>query len=102
MTPLIVGASRGLGLGLAHQYLNRGRQLSAPSKDQRGPSRTILRMRLAEGEVETVDVVDSTQVTDLRQPLVGRSFDLLFVNAGRCRLIEPCAKGLSRNNRIGG
>ncbi len=82
-TALIVGASRGLGLALAAEYLKRGWHVVATV---RGSNRTPLHA-LAAGnkgrlEIETVDIVDPDQVAALRQRLGARHFDLLFVNAG--------------------
>jgi NAD(P)-dependent dehydrogenase (short-subunit alcohol dehydrogenase family) len=82
-TALIIGASRGLGLALAEEYLRRGWRVVATV---RGASRTPLHALAArhEGrlEIETVDIVDPDQVAALRQRLQPRAFDLLFVNAG--------------------
>jgi NAD(P)-dependent dehydrogenase (short-subunit alcohol dehydrogenase family) len=82
-TALIVGASRGLGLGLAKEYLNRGWRVVATV---RGSGRTPLHdlMVRADGrlEIATVDINVPAQIDALRQHLEGRMFDLLFVNAG--------------------
>ena len=80
---LIIGASRGLGLALAQEYVNRGWSVVATV---RGSGRTRLHevpehvsARLS---IEQVDITDFSQIAALRQRLNGRSFDLLFVNAG--------------------
>lgn len=80
---LIIGASRGLGLALAGEYLRRGWQVTATV---RGTGRTALHElagssagRLA---VETVDITVPEQVTSLRERLAGARFGLLCVNAG--------------------
>jgi NAD(P)-dependent dehydrogenase (short-subunit alcohol dehydrogenase family) len=82
-TALIVGASRGLGLGLAREYLNRGWRVVATV---RGSGRTALHdlLALADGRLEmaAVDINVPAQIDALRQHLEGRAFDLLFVNAG--------------------
>jgi NAD(P)-dependent dehydrogenase (short-subunit alcohol dehydrogenase family) len=82
-TALIVGASRGLGLALAKEYLSRGWDIVATV---RGNARTGLHdLRDKHGdkiEIETVDIVEQDQVSALRERLRGRVFDLLFVNAG--------------------
>lgn len=82
-TALIIGASRGLGLGLVREYLARGWQVTGTV---RGTARTQLH-ELAAGAgrrlaIETVDIVEPAQIAALRQRLAGRAFDLLFVNAG--------------------
>jgi NAD(P)-dependent dehydrogenase (short-subunit alcohol dehydrogenase family) len=82
-TALIIGASRGLGLGLVREYLGRGWHVMGTV---RGPTRTALH-DLADGHsgkvaIETVDINQPDQVAALRERLAGRHFDLLFVNAG--------------------
>lgn len=80
---LLVGASRGLGLALADQWVRRGWYVTATV---RGTGRTGLH-ELADRhpesiEVETVDITVPDQVAALRTRLGQRRFDLLFVNAG--------------------
>jgi NAD(P)-dependent dehydrogenase (short-subunit alcohol dehydrogenase family) len=82
-TVLVVGASRGLGYALAAEYLERGSRVVATV---RGGDRTPLH-ELAETaggrlEIEHVDINAPEQVEGLRDRLVARRFDLLFVNAG--------------------
>ena len=82
-TLLLIGASRGLGLALAREYLGRGWHVVAT---ERAGSRSKLHALLeaADGrlEIETVDIVDTEQVAALRARLASRTFELLFVNAG--------------------
>lgn len=80
---LLIGASRGLGLALAGEYLGRGWQVVAT---ERAGSRSGLHP-LAAGAggrlaIETVDIVHPDQVAALRARLAERRFDMLFVNAG--------------------
>ena len=80
---LLIGASRGLGLAMAEEYLERGWQVTGTV---RGPRTTGLH-DLAERSngqlrIEAVDINVPDQVRALRQRLQSRSFDLLFVNAG--------------------
>ncbi len=80
---LLIGASRGLGLAMAQEYVDRGAQVVATV---RGETRTALHdLHQAAGgrlEIEQVDITVPDQVQALRQRLGSRSFDLLFVNAG--------------------
>jgi NAD(P)-dependent dehydrogenase (short-subunit alcohol dehydrogenase family) len=80
---LIIGASRGLGLGLVREYLGRGWHVCGTV---RGPAPTALHdlMDQADGRltIETVDINDPAQTKALRERLAGRLFDLVFVNAG--------------------
>lgn len=82
-TVLIIGASRGLGWGLARAYLQRGWHVVATVRP--GSTDTplhALREHHARLETDTVDVTDQAQVAALAERCAGRTFDLLFVNAG--------------------
>ena len=80
---LLVGASRGLGLAIAEEYLNLGWHVVATARqkaetalhDLAGKSRGQL-------DIEIVDITDPTQVSALHTRLASELFDLLFVNAG--------------------
>ncbi len=78
---LIVGASRGLGLGLAREYLSRGWHVVATV---RGGDTELHALDGAAGrlEIEQLDVTEPAQIDALRERLAGRTLDLLFVNAG--------------------
>ena len=82
-TVLIVGASRGLGLGLARAYAKRGWRVIgtvrgvAPTGLHALADQTGDRVR-----VEVVDITIQEQVAALRERLAGEELDLLFVNAG--------------------
>ena len=82
-TALIIGASRGLGLGLVREYLGRGWHVVGTV---RGPARSPLHdladLHPAKLEIETVDINHPAETDALRERLSGRDFDLLFVNAG--------------------
>ncbi|GEP02847.1 SDR family oxidoreductase [Methylobacterium oxalidis] len=76
---LIVGASRGLGLGLAEALARRGWQVTAT---QRSPSPGLAALAADGVRVETVDIDDDAAVASLRERLGGEIFDLVFVVAG--------------------
>lgn len=79
-TALIVGASRGLGLGLAREYLARGWRVIATT---RGNDRALAALTGQDRlRIEHVDIVDTAAVASLRQRLAGERIDLLFVVAG--------------------
>jgi NAD(P)-dependent dehydrogenase (short-subunit alcohol dehydrogenase family) len=82
-TVLLIGASRGLGLAIAAEYVERGSHVVATV---RGPRRTALhdlQDRVGDRlEIEHVDIDAPDQVEALRDRLCSRRFDLLFVNAG--------------------
>ena len=79
-TALIIGASRGLGLGLAAEYLRRGHDVIGTV---RGTGRTSLHELAQERlTVEQLDINEPGEVSALRGRLDGRAIDVLFVNAG--------------------
>ena len=82
-TMLIAGASRGLGHGLAAEFLTRGWQVIGTV---RGGGRTALHaLRDAHPDrtaVEALDIDDPASIAGLRTRLSGRELDALFVNAG--------------------
>jgi NAD(P)-dependent dehydrogenase (short-subunit alcohol dehydrogenase family) len=81
-TILLVGASRGLGLGLAREYLDRGWQVIATARSA-APELQAL-MAEADGRlvVEQVDIMDDDNVAALRDRLAGRKLDVVFLVAG--------------------
>jgi NAD(P)-dependent dehydrogenase (short-subunit alcohol dehydrogenase family) len=82
-TILIIGASRGLGHAIAAEFLKRGWNAVGTV---RGNARTKLHDLADEHagrvEIESLDVTKPDQIAALRDRLSGRSFDILFVNAG--------------------
>ena len=78
-TALIVGASRGLGLGLAEEYLRRGWSVIGTVRDDEGE-----RALRAAGDVrvERLDVTDPEAADRLVERMAGETLDLLFLNAG--------------------
>lgn len=81
---LIAGASRGLGLGLAQEYLSRGWEVIATVRSDAGQAALTGIGAATAGilSVERLDISLPDQVAALRRDLAGRSLDLLFVNAG--------------------
>lgn len=89
---LIIGSSRGLGLGLAEEYLKRGWNVVGTVRASR---RTALH-EVAERsggrlEVENVDVAQLETIAALSKRLAGRRFDVLFVVAGVGRAEDAVA-----------
>jgi NAD(P)-dependent dehydrogenase (short-subunit alcohol dehydrogenase family) len=82
-TALIVGASRGLGLALAQEYLARGWRVVATQRAEAGSGLRELVGRFGDRlEIERLDITRSDEIRALRTRLSGRRLDLLFVNAG--------------------
>ena len=92
---LIIGASRGLGLAMAAEFLKKGWSVVGTVQDS---ARTELHDLADEHpghiEVESLDVTEPDQIAALRERLSGRSFDILFHNAGiaNANPHEPVAK----------
>ena len=82
-TILLIGASRGLGLAIAAEFLTRGWNVLGTV---RGTAPTQLH-KLAQShpnriEIEPLDITDPAQLAALHTRLAGRTFAMLFVNAG--------------------
>ena len=83
-TALIVGASRGLGLGLAKELYGRGWRVIGT---RRSPAADKGLQALADASggkvsVETLDMLDASAIDALAERLAGETLDLVFVNAG--------------------
>lgn len=81
---LVVGASRGLGLAVAAELVERGWHVTGTVRD---PAASTGLRALAEAhpdrvEVERLEVNDPEQLVQLHRRLAGRTLDVLFVNAG--------------------
>jgi len=76
---LIVGASRGLGLGLVETFLQRGWRVTAT---QRSASPGLAALASDALRVETADIDDDAAVASLHDRLASERYDLVFVVAG--------------------
>ncbi|HEX4742348.1 MAG TPA: SDR family NAD(P)-dependent oxidoreductase [Caulobacteraceae bacterium] len=83
-TVAIVGASRGLGLGLAAEFLRRGARVIGTVRDLAAGSglHALGEPAGARLEIETADVTDAEGIAALRRRLDGRRLDVLMVNSG--------------------
>jgi NAD(P)-dependent dehydrogenase (short-subunit alcohol dehydrogenase family) len=80
---LLIGASRGLGLAVAKEYLNNGAIVVATVRGTEHTALHDLQGSFADRlEIESVDITIEEQVANLHDRMLGRQFDLLFVNAG--------------------
>ncbi|HEX5320727.1 MAG TPA: SDR family oxidoreductase [Stellaceae bacterium] len=77
-TALIVGASRGLGLGLAKELRARDWAVIGTARDRAGSER----IEALGARAEIADTADAGSVAALSRRLSGEAFDLVFVNAG--------------------
>jgi NAD(P)-dependent dehydrogenase (short-subunit alcohol dehydrogenase family) len=78
-TALIIGASRGLGLGLVQRLKEDGWDVVATVRNPAGASALAA---IAGVEVKTLEMNSAEQLDTLQKDLKGKTFDLLFVNAG--------------------
>ena len=80
---LLFGASRGLGLALAEEYLELGWRVVATARAKSGTALHALAERSGGRlEVEIADITDQAELMALHQRLNSEAFDLLLVNAG--------------------
>ncbi|MDY0920180.1 SDR family oxidoreductase [Pseudomonas viridiflava] len=78
-TALIIGASRGLGLGLVQRLTEQCWKVTATVRDPQNADN----LKAIEGvRIEAVDIDDTASLEVLVQKLRGEVFDVLFVNAG--------------------
>jgi NAD(P)-dependent dehydrogenase (short-subunit alcohol dehydrogenase family) len=81
-TVLLLGASRGLGLGLAREYLSRGWRVIATARDNAKNLEALAGETKGDLRIERVDIADGDGVAELRAALNDEKLDLLFVVAG--------------------
>ena len=79
---LIIGASRGLGLGLVREHLARGWRVTATVRTHAEELAALQAPSAGRLVIETVDISDPASVAGLVVRLEGQTFDLLFLNAG--------------------
>ena len=81
---LLIGASRGLGHAMAAEFVQRGWDVLGTVRG--GATRTQLHELADEFpgrvEIETLDINEPDQLEALNGRLAGRTFEMLFVNAG--------------------
>ena len=78
-TALIIGASRGLGLGLVQRLHEDGWNIVATVRNPQQPGALA---DVPGVRIEQLEMNDTTQLDGLQQRLQGQMFDLVFVNAG--------------------
>jgi NAD(P)-dependent dehydrogenase (short-subunit alcohol dehydrogenase family) len=79
---LIIGASRGIGLGLVREHLSRGWHVTVTVRTQ---SDDLDAVRKDAGDrlvIATLDIGRPSQLKELQAQLAGQSYDMLFLNAG--------------------
>lgn len=81
---LIIGASRGLGLAMAEEFLSRGYSVTATVRKHLNdsPIDELSKLYPERLKIETVDITLPKQVDALYDKLKNNRFEILFVNAG--------------------
>lgn len=79
---LIIGASRGLGLGLVREHLARGWRVTATVRTRSAELEGLHESSGGRLVIEVLDITSPSQLVALRQRLEGQRFNLLFLNAG--------------------
>jgi len=81
---LIVGASRGIGLGLAREFAGRGYDVVGTVRSEAGAAelKSVSSAHPGRVRIETVDITDVASAEALRDHLKGQVFDVVIVNAG--------------------
>lgn len=78
-TALVIGASRGLGLGLVKRLTEQGWEVTATVRDQHKADD----LKAVPGvHIQTLDMDEQSSLEVLTHNLKGQVYDLLFVNAG--------------------
>jgi len=77
---LIVGASRGLGLGLAKELLDRGWHVTATVRS--APKNSELLEYHGQVRLDTIDINNLTTVDAFVRRVHDEVFDVIFINAG--------------------
>lgn len=78
-TALIIGASRGLGLGLVQRLQEDGWSITTTVRNPQQPGALA---DVPGVRIEQLEINDAAQLDGLKQRLQGEVFDLVFVNAG--------------------
>ncbi len=91
---LVVGASRGIGLGLVKELAGRGWQVIATRRSASSDKGLEDFAKASGGQVrmESVDIEDPASIDALAGRLKGQPLDLVFVNAGISGSHSPAAK----------
>ena len=79
---LIVGGSRGIGLGLVAEHLKRGWDVTTTVRTGSAEVDALAREANGRLAVDKADITNPAEVSALAGRLAGQSYDLLFLNAG--------------------
>ena len=79
---LIIGASRGIGLGLVREALRRGYAVTATRRGEAADLDALGDKANGLLKIETVDTADARSGEALRESLAAQTFDTIVINAG--------------------
>ncbi|HEY1773734.1 MAG TPA: SDR family NAD(P)-dependent oxidoreductase [Gammaproteobacteria bacterium] len=79
---LVVGASKGLGLAIAREFLERGWDVIGTVRAENTELHALAGRYANQLRIEHVDITDTGQVAALQARLKTKTLDILFVNAG--------------------
>ncbi|AFW00142.1 3-oxoacyl-ACP reductase [Gluconobacter oxydans] len=80
---LLVGASRGLGLAMAAEFVKKGWHVVGTVREHgRTELHDLADAHAAQVTIESLDITEPAQIVALRDRLSAHAFDMLFVNAG--------------------
>ena len=79
---LLIGASRGIGLGMAEEFLCRGWKVTATVRSGHTALHPLSLHFPHTLTIEHLDMTDTGQLSGLRERLQSHRYDALFVNAG--------------------
>ena len=82
-TILLVGASRGLGQAMAVEFVKKDWHVVGTAREgSRTELNDLAQAHPDQVTIEQLDITEPGQIAALRDRLLGRAFDMLFVNAG--------------------
>ena len=79
---LIVGASRGIGLGLTREFAQRGWHVVASERSTSDDLHAVSKEHDGAVEIVTIDVTQPASYDGLAERMGDQSFDAIIVNAG--------------------
>ena len=99
-TVVILGASRGIGLGLAREYVRRGWRVIATARSPEGKSRLQGITSNKQLDIRELDITDAIQLSALTSGLSDTQIDVLIANAGISRGPNETVNTMSREDFV--
>ena len=97
-TVVILGASRGIGLGLAREYVRRGWRVIATARSPEGKARLQGITSNKQLDIRELDITDAIQLSALTSGLSDTQIDVLIANAGISRGPNETVNTMSRED----